>query len=310
MRALVVAMSLMGLVTVAGPVRAEHPVDAAAAQKRFESGRSAARRGDWQRACEDFTASQKLDPGAGTLLNLAMCELQLQRLASAWQHLNDADQLLAPSDDRIPFVRAQLQKLAPRVPTLEVELSPSAPAGARVWLANTELGAASLGVAVPRDPGTLQLTVTCPGREPQRTSITLREGEQRQVTLEPGAPQVTGSPSPARPPQPSNLQKGLGLSLVAVGSVGVGLGLASGLVVAERQRTAEAHCPANRCDASGFRAVESGERWLAVNTVAWSVGAAAVVSGAALLVLAHDERRAASLQVLPGGATLVYGGRY
>ena len=107
-----------------------------------------------------------------------------------------------------------------------------------------------------------------------------------------------------------NLQRGLGLSLVAVGSVGLGLGLASGLVVAERQRTAEAHCPSNRCDASGFRAVESGERWLAVNTVAWSVGAAAVVSGAVLVVLSRDEQREAAVQALPGGAAFVYSGRY
>ena len=71
MRALIVTMSLMGLLAAASPVQAAHPVDAAAAQKLFERGRTAARRGDWQRACDDFAASQKLDPGAGTLLNLA-----------------------------------------------------------------------------------------------------------------------------------------------------------------------------------------------------------------------------------------------
>jgi hypothetical protein len=115
MRVLVVAMSLLGLLTVASPVPAEPHADAAAAQKLFESGRSAARRRDWQRACDDFAASQKLDPGAGTLLNWAMCEQALQKLASAWLHLHQAAQLLEPDDDRFPFIRAQLQKLSPRV---------------------------------------------------------------------------------------------------------------------------------------------------------------------------------------------------
>jgi hypothetical protein len=314
MRVLVVAMSLLGWVTAADPVLAEPHVDAAAAEKLFERGRSAARRGDWQRACEDFAASQRLDPGAGTLLNWAMCELAQQKLASAWLHFNEAAQLLEPGDDRFPFIRAQLQKLSPRVPRLTLSLSPDMPAGAQVWRANSELGVSSLGVALPVDPGSVELSVTCAGRETRRISVTLREAEQLQVTLEPGAP-LRGNTAPltfgaARSTHPGGVQKSLGLSLVAVGSVGLGLGLASGLVVAERQRTAEAHCPANRCDASGFRAVESGERWLAVNTVSWSVGAAAVVSGAVLLVLSHDEQRDAAIQALPGGAAFVYGGRY
>jgi hypothetical protein len=318
MRVLVVAMSLLGLLTVAGPVSAEPHVDAAAAQKLFESGRSAAQRRDWQRACDDFAASQKLDPGAGTLLNWAMCEQALLKLASAWLHFHEAAQLLEPDDDRFPFIRAQLQKLSPRVPRLTLRLSPDMPAGAQVWRAQSEVSAASLGAPLPVDPGTVELAVTCAGRETRRVSLVIHEGEKLEVTLEPGAPLRATGTSPnapqsdgvARSLRPVSVQKALGLSLVAVGSVGIGLGLASGLVVAERQRTAEAHCPANRCDASGFRAVESGERWLAVNTVSWSVGAAAVVSGAVLLVLSHDEQRDAAIQALPGGAAFVYGGRY
>jgi hypothetical protein len=300
MRVLVVAMSLLGLLTVASPVPAEPHADAAAAQKLFESGRSAARRRDWQRACDDFAASQKLDPGAGTLLNWAMCEQALQKLASAWLHLHQAAQLLEPDDDRFPFIRARLQKLSPRVPRLTLRLSPDAPAGAQVWRANNEVGAASLGAPLPVDPGTVELSVTCAGRETRRVSLVIHEGEKLEVTLEPGAPLRAGGTSPNAPQSEG----------AARSPVGIGLGLASGLVVAERQRTAEAHCPANRCDASGFRAVESGERWLAVNTVSWSVGAAAVVSGAVLLVLSHDEQRDAAIQALPGGAAFVYGGRY
>ncbi|HEX2871546.1 MAG TPA: tetratricopeptide repeat protein [Polyangiaceae bacterium] len=319
MRVLVVAMSLLGLATATGPVLAEPHVDAAAtAEKLFQRGRSAARRGDWQRACEDFAASQELDPGAGTLLNWAMCEQALHKLASAWLHFNEAAQLLEPGDDRFPFVRAQLQKLSPRVPRLTLRLSPEMPAGAQVWRANSELAAASLGVALPVDPGSIELSVTCAGRETRRVFVALREAERLEITLEPGAPLRSSGTRPHTPPtngaarstHPGSVQKSLGLSLVAVGSVGIGLGLASGLVVAERQRTAVAHCPAHRCDASGFRAVESGERWLAVNTVSWSVGAAAVVSGAVLLVLSHDEQRDAAIQALPGGAAVVYGGRY
>ena len=97
---------------------------------------------------------------------------------------------------------------------------------------------------------------------------------------------------------------------MAAGSLGAGLGVASGVLVAARKRTAEQHCPNNQCDALGLRVADSGERWLVVNTLSWSLGAAALVSGAVLLVVAPDRKRDASLQVLPGGAALVYAERY
>jgi hypothetical protein len=102
----------------------------------------------------------------------------------------------------------------------------------------------------------------------------------------------------------------VGVSLVALGSLGIGLGLASGMVVAARSRTAEEHCPAQRCDDAGLRAAVSGERWLVVNTVAWSVGAVVLATGSALWLTSPSKKRQAQLAPLPGGAALSYAERF
>jgi len=296
---------------VAAPVRAEPPTDAAAAEVLFERGRSAAQRGDHVAACRAFAESQRLDPGAGTLMNWAMCEMQQHQVASAWQHLNEAAALLKPGDDRIAFVRAQIRKLSPRLSRLTVRLAQGAPEHARVLRSGTEVGAASLGVPVLVDAGEIELRVVCPGRRERRTRVTVREAEQVELTLDVGEelPQVGAVQRHEGAGSAPSLQRGLGFSFVALGTLSVGFGVASGFVVAGRQRTADEHCPAYQCDDAGVRAAESGQRWLVVNTLSWGVGAVALVGGGVLLAM-PDQSRHAAVQALPGGAALTYAERY
>ncbi|HVY27964.1 MAG TPA: hypothetical protein VHB79_15515 [Polyangiaceae bacterium] len=312
MRARLVTLTFMGCLALASSATAQRPADAAAAQALFERGRQAAQHGDWAAACAAFAESQRLDPGAGTLMNWATCEARQNQLASAWQHFNEAAALLKPGDDRAAFVNAQIRKLAPRLPRLTVRLAASAPAQTRVLRAGAELGAASLGVPTPVDPGETELLVVSPGRETRRSLVSVHEAEQVDVTLEAG----DALPSPPRAPAPpaakstSNLSHTLGLSLVAVGSLGVGLGVASSVLVAQRKQTAQQHCPSNTCDDLGYQAAESGQTWLIVNTLAWSLGGAALVGGATLLVVGKEEQPHASVAAWPGGAAVSYTGRY
>jgi hypothetical protein len=298
---------LCGALSLPVSARAAAPADAAAAQTLFERGRRAAARGDWALACESFAESQRLDPGAGTLMNWATCEAQQGKLASAWQHFNEAAALLRPDDDRKGFVLRQIDALALRLPRLTLHLSPSAPPAARVLRNGTELGRASVGVPLPVDPGQIELRVTCEGRQPRRWLVTIAEGETRDVTLDAGEPYEVWAPPAA---QPSTWQRDLGVSLVALGSLGVGLGVASGVVVTSRKSTTDEHCPAQRCDGVGLRAAESGERWLVVNSVAWSVGAVALLTGSALWLTSPSKQREARLAPLPGGAALSFAERF
>jgi hypothetical protein len=295
--------------------RATTPADAASAQAWFERGRRAAYRGDLELACASFAESQKLDPGAGTLMNWATCEARQGKIASAWQHFNDAAALLRPGDDRAGFVRLRLRALAARLPHLTLRLAGTAPSDARVLRDGSELNRVSIGTPLPVNPGRMELVLLCAGRHPATQVVSITEGEQLEITLEPGeplearAPVTPPSPQPRAVPQHS-LQRDLGITLVALGSLGVGLAVASGVVVAARRSTAQEHCPAHRCDIVGLAAADSGDRWLTVNTLAWSVGAAALVTGGALWLTTPDQRHQAAVVPMPGGAALSLSERF
>ena len=64
--------------------------DKATAEALFAEGRRLMSSGDYKTACPKFAASQKLDPGLGTSLNLADCYEKLGKTASAWAEFRDA----------------------------------------------------------------------------------------------------------------------------------------------------------------------------------------------------------------------------
>lgn len=66
------------------PVRAEDPGNAAAAQGLFDEARALMAAGQAAEACPKLEESQRLDPGSGTLMNLARCYEQTNRIATAW----------------------------------------------------------------------------------------------------------------------------------------------------------------------------------------------------------------------------------
>src|SRR5262245_52850537 len=85
--------------------------DAATAEALFRQGRQAMEAKSYAQACPKFAESQKLDPAAGTLMNLATCEEKLGKLASAWQHWKEAIDALPAKDDRIPFAKSRVDDL-------------------------------------------------------------------------------------------------------------------------------------------------------------------------------------------------------
>src|SRR5262245_59132112 len=102
---------------------ATHPAlaqsrDAATAEALFRQGRAAMESKNFQEACPKFAESQKLDPAAGTLMNLATCEEKLGKLASAWQHWKEALDALPQKDDRVTFAKGRVDELEKKLPRL------------------------------------------------------------------------------------------------------------------------------------------------------------------------------------------------
>src|SRR5262249_32964060 len=61
-----------------------------AAESLFREARRLVDAGRYAQACEKFSASQKLDPAVGTLLNLGLCYEKIGRTAAAWATYHEA----------------------------------------------------------------------------------------------------------------------------------------------------------------------------------------------------------------------------
>ena len=283
--------------------------DPAAAETLFRQGREALQRGDFQTACPKLAESQRLDPAAGTLMNLATCEESIGRLASAWQHWREAIDQLPPEDDRIAFATERVRALEPRLSYLTIRLASGSPSGASIVRDDIVLGAASLGIALPVDSGQHTVTVRAAGYADKSVRVAIAEGERQEVEVEAGAllpppPKVTRRPEPPESGPPV-----LGYTLAGVGVLGVATAVVTGLMLPSRQDTVDGECDNRRCTEAGLDAAREGRTLLVVNTVGWITGVLGLGAGA-YLILTHDgpERPSAALGVTPSldGAKLEY----
>jgi hypothetical protein len=241
MHALWILLAASMAVSSAAPAAAQ-PRDPAAAEALFRQGRDAMKRQDYATACPKFAESQRFDPAAGTLLNLAQCEQKLGKLASAWQHYQEAADQLPAGDPRVTIARQGVAELDKKVPRLVVRLEAGAPEGTKVRRDGVELGGASLGTPLPVDPGDHVVVVVAPGRSEARFTVALGAAETKTVDAEAGPESVaaatTGAsqgpgerqPAPARPDKADargangDAFRTVGWVTAGAGVVGLGVG--------------------------------------------------------------------------------------
>jgi hypothetical protein len=289
MRVVVWLGSVAGLAfsLLAPPVRAQNP---AAAEALFEEARAAMAAGSFDIACARFRDSDKLDPAVGTRFNLADCEERRGRIATAWSAFRGVASELGPEDDRKPIAEDRARALAPRLPYVTLLRTPQTPPGVRVRIDGVELGEASIGVALPMDPGTHELVLLSPaqGGAEQRSSFELREGQHATVPVR----------IAVKPPAPVELEprddESAGGSVSArrvwalvaggIGIAGVTTGAVTGLITLDKKNTADRNCDdeARVCNAAGVAANDSGRKFAMASSVGFGVGVAGLATAAYL----------------------------
>jgi hypothetical protein len=270
-----VAFVLLAVLSFEGAAFARDPV---AAEGLFQAGREALKREEWASACVSFAKSQELDPAAGTALNLALCEEKQGHIASAWQRLREAIDLLPPGDDRAPAARKRVAELEPRVPHLTVLLGPGAPPGTRVRRDDLDVDGALLGFPQPIDPGRHVVRVSAPGWAERVYDVTMSEAQRQDLVVVPGA---------QLPPSVASLntsRRTIGWVFSGIGATAIGLGAVTGLAVISRSHERQRLCPNDVCPTpqalADARSVDSSGNVLSVvSTVAFAVGAVGLAAG-------------------------------
>ncbi|HTQ43546.1 MAG TPA: hypothetical protein VMI75_12365 [Polyangiaceae bacterium] len=301
---------LAAALLASAPVHAQ-ATDPAAAADLFHEGRAAMADGRYAEACAKFEESERLEPKVGTLLNLALCEEARGRVATASQFWEQARDLARASGDaRVEYASEHLQAIAPRVPHLTIRLAATAPPGTVVRRDDVELGAASLDVQLPVDPGTYSVRAVSPGHaDGAMTVVSLAEGESRETVVEPGAllPHVVPPPvavstrPPETPDAPPRALRVVALATGAAGVLSAGVGAYLGIQAMNGRSGAPGTCSGDVCDDTGAAVRRTAIQNADASTVAFAVGGALVATGVVLWILAPSSAPARSTVGLAPG---------
>jgi hypothetical protein len=279
---------------------------AGAADALFAEGRKALARGDHALACAKLEASQRIDPGVGTLLNLADCREALGDLVAAWEHLRRAEaELTAQRDGRLGFAQRRLAQIERRLPKLVVRLAPGAPPKTHVLADGAAIAAEALGTPMPMNPGEHIVEAGAPGRELRRFRVVASEGAVEEITVSPGAPRSIKADMP--PSGAPGAQQTWGFIALGVGGASLLGGAVAGVVALETNATLDEACaPPGRggdraCPASLQGDLDAFRVLRTLSYVGLGLGAAGAGLGVTLLWTAPSGDMARmTLPIAPG----------
>jgi len=182
--------------------------NAAAAQALYDDAMQLLRAGSYAEACPKLAESHRLDPAAGTLLNLAVCHEKEGKTASAWAEYNDLLGMKGGEGDaeRRRIASDRLTQLEPGLARITIiPDSVDLALDLRITLDGVQIRRAAVGVPLPVDPGVHQVGMGAAGRRPWSAEVaptapgTLQEVRAPRLELAILSAPPTASP-PARPP--------------------------------------------------------------------------------------------------------------
>ncbi len=292
----------------------------ATAQALFDDARKLMAEKKYAEACPKFEESQRIDPGLGTLLNLAECQAQTGKTASAWANFLEAafQAKAAGQSKRENIARARAAALEPKLSRMTILAV--VPPGAKVEIKRdgAVVSSSLVGTAVPIDPGEHTVTATGPGKAPWETKIRVNpDGHQVTVSVPQLAdagpappplpvevkPPLLPPPSPAAPPSPpviappatpptppSEVSTGkgpraAGIVLTIFGVGGLGTGVAFGVLAKHKYNDSNQQgCKGDVCSGAGFDLRNTAHTYGNVATGALVGGGVVGAAGVGLLI--------------------------
>ena len=198
---------------MSGIVKQAHADRITDAEELFQRGKALVAQGKHVEACPLLAESYRLDPGMGTLLNVALCHEQIGKTASAWGEFRSVEQqaraATPPNESRAKLAHEHAEKLLPRLSRIKLIVTRAAHAPGLVIKVDGEERAEALwstGIAV--DPGTRLVEASAPQKKAATTKVRIDdEGVVQEVAL---------APLDDAPNSPVGVQRTVGAELESV----------------------------------------------------------------------------------------------
>lgn len=306
-----IALCSLSLLLSAAPgaqAQASGP-DKASAEALFNEGVALVAAASYAEGCRKFEGSQALDPTLGTELRLADCYERLGKTASAWASFKHAQGVarVQSQTEREELARQRVEALEAKLAYLRLDLDGAAPEGLIVERNGGAVPLASLGLAIPVDPGEQRVTASAPGYETWQQTILVPVGPSNASLKIPGL-RRQAPPQKSGPPElttHSSSQRTLGIVTGAVGIAGILAGSGFGLyAMKEGDRSKEdGFCPTddhNGCTQAGVDLRDRARTFGTASTISFIAGAALVTTGVVLFTTAPKNGLALRAGVAPG----------
>jgi hypothetical protein len=302
-RSIVAAVVALAASTPAG-ASGQGTTDPAAAEALFKQARQLMSASNYAEACPKLAESQRLDPGTGTLLNLATCYEKNGQVASAWATYKSAATAAQNANelDRARLARSRAAALEAKLSTLTIVVPASADRpDLSVSRDGEPVGRPAWGTPIPVDPGSHSVQASAPGRRSWQGQAQV-EGAAAKVSIEVPAlePETAATPASAAAPataqpaapeasatsSPGSTQRLIGLVVAGIGLVGIGVGAAFGIVAKSDNDGVGGNCNQGVCNQQGLSSLDSAHTAATVSTVAFAAGGVTLAGGALLYFLA------------------------
>jgi hypothetical protein len=333
-------IALIAAVFASSIAGAEPGVDAGGAETLFREGKQLMKENRFAEACAKFDASDRIDRGIGTLLNLADCREKNGQIATAWATFLEAATAARTAHDSVREneARTRASALEPRLSYLTI----SVPDGSKVEGLVVKRGDDTVDPAlwnqgVPVDAGTYVVSGQAPGHEPWSTTITVGSAQKSSVEvprfkriqdLAPKAVAQTATESDdgsgdveahAATSQgsddlltPARIGS-YGAAVLGLAAIGTGVGFA--LEARSLQHQSDSICPMTACGDDHALALNSQAQHDAkLGDIMMGAGGAVVAGAAVLWLLGGGSHGTETVSLSPNvGATHVgvsFGGRF
>ena len=300
-RGCLLLLSAFLIVASPDPSLAE-PAQLIAEGKRHERAKA------WEKARAAYEDALQERDTPGLRLRLATVYGKLGDLLSEESHLQHALASDKLPKFRRPYVERRLRKVEKRLARITLKL----PKQVRIQLlvdekeTGIETPDASPTRAVVRvNPGERTLRVLVEGYLPFEETVTLDEGQEREVFVA-----LRTKPRPASSAESSderiadessgNLHKTLGYVSLGVGAVGLVMGSVMGVAAKSTRDELDQACPKQQCAEEQRDLYDKGKFQANLSTGGFIVGGVGVAVGALLLVTAPSSQESAHVQPLVG----------
>ncbi|AKV03354.1 hypothetical protein AKJ09_10017 [Labilithrix luteola] len=297
---------LASLVAAPAVAHADGSPNTGRAEAAYREGRTLLEAKRYDEACPKLAESQKLDPGAGTLLALALCHEGQGKTATAWAELNEAarigkkvgrSDLANAAQKRAQAMEPSLAKLVVRVPQASDDLA--------ITCDGNPVAATDLGSPFPVDPGEHKVEASAPGKVARSYTVRLSGAGVVEIVVDKLDDAHEATPAPATKPVSTTqttsaeyddpvhdsspnrggAQRTVGLLLVGAGIIGVGAGayfVGKGLSESSEARRT---CPTTPCE-SQTDANDRAKDSMKTSVIAFTAGTVAVAAGTIVYLLA------------------------